>query len=317
MQLIRGLAHLKPFVDGCVLTIGNFDGLHLGHRAVIKKLVARGEALGLPVVIMIFEPQPLEYFLKDNEPSRLSALRDKVIQFSGLPVDYLLIARFNRQFANVDAEQFIDEILLKKLNIKHLVIGDDFHFGKARGGNFALLKAKGRSHGFSVEDTGSYVIEDYRVSSTLIRDALAAGDLAQAERLLGHSYSICGRVAHGDKRGRTLGYPTANIRLFRKNTPVNGVFAVTMTGIGDKEVLGIANVGTRPTVDGSSKVLLETHLFDFNHEIYGRYVEVHFKHKIRDEMRFASVEQLKAQIVLDVTEAKAWLSQNHGLPLLP
>jgi len=314
MHLIRGLAQLKPFVDGCVLTIGNFDGLHLGHKAVIEKLVARGEALGLPVVIMIFEPQPLEYFLKDNEPSRLSALRDKVIQFSGLPVDYLLIARFNRQFADVDADQFIDEILLKKLNIKHLVVGDDFHFGKARRGNFALLKAKGRRHGFSVEDTGSYLAEGCRVSSTLIRDALAAGDLGQAERLLGRSYSICGRVAHGDKRGRTLGYPTANIRLFRKNTPINGVFAVTMTGIDGQEVMGIANVGSRPTVDGSSKVILETHLFNFNREIYGRYVEVHFKHKIRDELRFASVEQLKAQIVLDVAVAKEWLSQNHHLP---
>lgn len=308
MQLIRGLAHIKPFVDGCVLTIGNFDGLHLGHRAVIKKLVARGEALGLPVVIMIFEPQPLEYFLKDNEPSRLSALRDKAIQFGDLPVDYLLIARFNRRFANVDAEQFVDEILLKKLNIKHLVIGDDFHFGKARRGNFNLLKEKGQKHGFSVEDTGSYLVEDCRVSSTLIRDALAAGDLAQAERLLGHSYSICGRVAHGDKRGRTLGYPTANIKLFRKNTPVNGVFAVTMTGVDDQPVYGIANVGTRPTVDGSSKVILETHLFDFDREIYGRYVEVHFKQKIRDEMRFASVDELKAQIIDDVKVAKAFFA---------
>ncbi|PPD47717.1 MAG: bifunctional riboflavin kinase/FMN adenylyltransferase [Methylobacter sp.] len=313
MQLIRGLAHLKPFVDGCVLTIGNFDGLHLGHRAVIKKLVARGEALGLPVVIMIFEPQPLEYFLKDNEPSRLSALRDKVIRFSGLPVDYLLIARFNRQFANVDAEQFVDEILLEKLNIKHLVIGDDFHFGKARRGNFALLKEKGQKHGFSVEDTGSYVVEGYRVSSTLIRDALAAGDLAQAERLLGHSYSICGRVAHGDKRGRTLGYPTANIKLFRKNTPVNGVFAVTMTGIDNQAVYGIANVGTRPTVDGSSKVILETHLFNFDREIYGRYVEVHFKQKIRDEMRFASVDELQNQIQRDVGTAKSWFARSGNL----
>ncbi|MDD5272419.1 MAG: bifunctional riboflavin kinase/FAD synthetase [Methylovulum sp.] len=312
MQLIRGLAHLKPFVDGCVLTIGNFDGLHLGHRAVIKKLVARGEALGLPVVIMIFEPQPLEYFLKDNEPSRLSALRDKVIQFSGLPVDYLLIARFNRQFADVDAEQFIDEILLEKLNIKHLVIGDDFHFGKARGGNFALLKAKGRSYGFSLEDTGSYVIEDYRVSSTLIRDALAAGDLAQAERLLGHSYSICGRVAHGDKRGRTLGYPTANIRLFRKNTPVNGVFAVTMTGIDGLVFQGVANVGTRPTVEGGSKVILETHLFDFDKEIYGRYVEVQFRHKIRDELRFQSIGQLQTQIAQDVAEARQYFANTNN-----
>jgi riboflavin kinase/FMN adenylyltransferase len=304
MHLIRGLSHLEPFKNGCVLTIGNFDGLHLGHRTVIKKLAERGEAMSLPVVIMIFEPQPLEYFLGDNSPSRLMRLREKVIEFAKLPVDNLLIVRFNRYFANCDAEQFIDDILIKKLNVKHLVIGDDFHFGKARRGNFAMLKEKGKLYGFSVEDTGSYQVAEQRISSTLIRDALVEGDLAQAEKLLGHSYSVCGRVAHGDKRGRTIGYPTANIRMFRKNTPVNGVFAVTMTGIDDLEFEGVANVGTRPTVDGGSKVILETHLFDFDKEIYGRYVEVHFKQKIRDEMCFQSLEQLKAQIVKDVAETK-------------
>ncbi len=304
MHLIRGLSHLEPFKNGCVLTIGNFDGLHLGHRAVIKKLVERGEALGLPVVIMIFEPQPLEYFLGENAPSRLMCLREKVIEFTKLPVDNVLIVGFNRYFANCDAEQFIDDILINKLNVKHLVIGDDFHFGKARRGNFAMLKEKGKHYGFSVEDTGSYQVAGLRISSTIIRDALGSGDLAQAEILLGHCYSVCGRVAHGDKRGRTIGYPTANIRMFRKNTPVNGVFAVTMTGIDGLEFEGVANVGTRPTVDGDSKVILETYLFDFDKEIYGRYVEVHFKQKIRDEVRFQSLEQLKTQIEKDVAEAK-------------
>ncbi|MGZ8947260.1 MAG: bifunctional riboflavin kinase/FAD synthetase [Methylococcaceae bacterium] len=308
MRLIRGLAHLEPFKNGCVLTIGNFDGLHLGHRTVIKKLAERGAALGLPVVIMIFEPQPLEYFLNDNEPSRLMRLREKVIEFGKLPIDDLLIVRFNKRFANYDAEQFIEDILIKKLNIKHLVIGDDFHFGKARRGNFAMLREKGKRYGFSVEDTGSYQSGGLRVSSTLIRDALSAGDLAQAERLLGHCYSVCGRVAHGDKRGRTIGYPTANIKMFRKNTPINGVFAVTMTGIDDLEIEGVANVGTRPTVDGGAKVILETHLFNFNKDIYGRYVEVHFKQKIREEMRFQSIVQLQSQIANDVTEAKAFFA---------
>ncbi|MGZ8225240.1 MAG: bifunctional riboflavin kinase/FAD synthetase [Methylococcaceae bacterium] len=310
MRLIRGLAHLEPFKNGCVLTIGNFDGLHLGHRTVIKKLAERGAALGLPVVIMIFEPQPLEYFLNDNEPSRLMRLREKVIEFGKLPIDDLLIVRFNKRFANYDAEQFIEDILIKKLNIKHLVIGDDFHFGKARRGNFAMLREKGKRYGFSVEDTGSYQSGGHRVSSTLIRDALSAGDLAQAERLLGHCYSVCGRVAHGDKRGRTIGYPTANIKMFRKNTPINGVFAVTMTGIDDLEIEGVANVGTRPTVDGGAKVILETHLFNFNRDIYGRYVEVHFKQKIREEMRFQSIVQLQSQIANDVAEAKAFFCRN-------
>ncbi len=304
MHLIRGLSHLEPFKSGCVLSIGNFDGLHLGHRAVIKKLAERGEALGLPVVIMTFEPQPLEYFLGDNAPSRLMCLREKVIEFTKLPVDNLLMVRFNRYFANCDAEQFIDDILINKLNVKHLVIGDDFHFGKARRGNFAMLKEKGKLYGFSVEDTGSCQIAGLRISSTLIRDALGAGDLIQAEKLLGHCYSVCGRVAHGEKLGRTIGYPTANIKMFRKNTPVNGVFAVTMTGIDGLELEGVANVGTRPTVDGGSKVVLETYLFDFDKEIYGRYVEVRFKQKIRDEIRFQSLEQLKARIKKDVTEAK-------------
>ncbi|MDD5410254.1 MAG: bifunctional riboflavin kinase/FAD synthetase [Methylobacter sp.] len=303
MRLIRGLSHLEPLKNGCVLTIGNFDGLHLGHRAVIKKLAERGAALGLPVIIMIFEPQPLEYFLGENAPSRLMRLREKVIQFSKLPVDDLLILRFNQYFSNCDAEHFIEDVLIKKLNVKHLVVGDDFHFGKARRGNFAMLKDKGKVFGFDVEDTGSYQLAGLRVSSTLIRDALGAGDLALAERLLGHCYSVCGRVVHGDKRGRTIGYPTANIKMFRRNAPVDGVFAVTMTGINGMEFEGVANVGIRPTVNGS-KVILETHLFDFDKEIYGRYVEVHFKQKIRDEIRFQSLEQLKVQIVKDVAEAK-------------
>ncbi len=304
MHLIRGLSHLESFKNGCVLTIGNFDGLHLGHRTVIKKLVEQGQILDLPVVIMTFEPQPLEYFSGDNAPSRLMCLREKVIEIAKLPVDNLLIVPFNQAFANCDAEKFIDDVLINKLNIKYLVVGDDFHFGKARRGNFAMLKEKGKQHGFSVEDTCSYQLSGLRISSTLIRDALGLGDLTQAAQLLGHSYSVCGRVAHGDKRGRTIGYPTANLRMFRKNTPINGVFAVTMTGIDDLEYEGVANVGTRPTVDGGSKVILETHLFNFNKEIYGRYVEVHFHQKIRDELRFQSLEELKAQIVKDVAKTK-------------
>jgi len=304
MRLIRGLSHLEPFADGCVLTIGNFDGLHLGHRSVINKLAERGRSLNLPVVAMVFEPQPLEYFLGENAPSRLMRLREKVMEFAKLPIDHLVIMRFNRQFANYDAEQFIDEVLIKKLNIKYLVIGDDFRFGKARRGNFSMLKDRGKQRGFFVEDTGSFQFSGLRISSTLIRDALGAGDLVLAEKFLGHGYSICGRVAHGDKRGRTIGYPTANIKLFRKNTPINGVFAVTMTGINGLEVEGIANVGIRPTVDDAAKIILETHLFDFDKEIYGRYVEIHFKQKIRDEIHFQSLDELKTQIAKDIIETK-------------
>ncbi|MCF6251482.1 MAG: bifunctional riboflavin kinase/FAD synthetase [Methylococcaceae bacterium] len=304
MHLIRGLAHLKPLTDGCVLSIGNFDGVHLGHRKVIEKLAAQGKKMDLPVVVMMFEPQPLEFFLGENAPSRLMRLREKVIQFKSLPVDKLLIVRFNQTFANYEAEDFITDFLLNKLKIKHLVVGDDFHFGKARRGNFAMLKENGLLFGFEVEDTRSLYMENQRVSSTLIRDALGSGDLAKAKRMLGRDYSVCGRVAHGNKRGRTIGFPTANILMFRKNTPVTGVYAVTMTGIDNKIIPGIANVGTRPTVDGGKKVILETHLFNFEKQIYGQYVEVHFKQKIRDEICFKSFDELKAQIKKDIVIAK-------------
>lgn len=304
MRLMRGLAHIGPMPKGCVLTIGNFDGLHLGHRAVIEKLARQGSEMGLPTVALIFEPQPLEYFQGKNAPSRLTRLREKIIQFSVLPVDHVLILRFNRYFADLEAEAFVKDILLDRLNVKYLVVGDDFHFGKARRGNFAMLKEKGREFGFQVEDTPSYQLDGHRISSTLIRDALGEGDLYNAAKMLGRPYSVCGRVAYGDKIGRTIGFPTANIQLSRKNTPIEGVFAVVMTGIDGREIPGIANVGTRPTLGGGSKVILETHLFDFNRDIYGSYVEVHFKKKIRDEMRFPSLTELKAQIVRDVAEAK-------------
>ena len=304
MHLIRGLAHLKPLKEGCVLSIGNFDGVHTGHRKVIEKLAEQGKAMGLPVVIMMFEPQPLEFFLGENAPTRLMRLREKIIQFQELPVDKVLVVKFNQAFADFQADAFITDVLVKKLNVKQLVVGDDFHFGKARCGNFAMLKDKGLLFGFKVEDTLSFYIEEHRVSSSLIRDALGSGDLTQAAILLGRDYSVCGRVAHGNKRGRTIGFPTANILMFRKKTPITGVFAVTMTGIDGKEIQGIANVGTRPTVDGGTKVILETHLFDFNKEIYGQYVEVHFKQKIRDEIRFQSLDGLIAQIKKDIVIVK-------------
>jgi riboflavin kinase/FMN adenylyltransferase len=291
-----------------VLTIGNFDGLHLGHRRVIERVAEHGRQLGLPTVAMIFEPQPLEYFLGDHAPSRLTRLREKVIQFSKLPIDELLVLPFNRTLADYDAEQFIQNILVGKLNIRHLVIGDDFHFGKARRGNFALLQHRGQEFGFTVESTDSFELEGFRVSSTLIRDALGEGDLAQAKALLGRDYSVCGRVAHGDKRGRQLGFPTANLEMFRKNTPLIGVFAVIMTGLDGRELKGVANLGNRPTFYGGAKAVLETHLFDFDQDIYGRYVEVHFKAKLRDEMRFDSLTALRSQIANDVASAQAFFA---------
>ena len=304
MEVIRGLTNFEPLKQGCVLTIGNFDGVHAGHKKVIEKLAAQSKVLQLPVVVMIFEPQPLEFFLGENAPSRLTRLREKIIQLSALAVDKLVIIKFNQAIGNYDAEDFIVDLLVEKLKAKYLVIGDDFHFGKARRGNFAMLEEKGREFGFKVEATDSFFINQRRVSSTLIRDALGGGDLSKAKQMLGRDYSVCGRVSHGNKRGRTIGFPTANIQMMRRNTPITGVYAVTMMGIGGKELQGVANVGTRPTVDGGTKVILETHLFDFNEEIYGYYVEVVFKKKIRDEVRFASLDALKVQIKKDITVAK-------------
>ncbi|MEQ1635206.1 MAG: bifunctional riboflavin kinase/FAD synthetase [Methylococcales bacterium] len=308
MRVIRGLTHLEPLQNGCLLTIGNFDGVHLGHQAVIHKLAQHAKHLNLPVVVLIFEPQPLEYFLKADAPPRLMCLREKVIQFSTLPVDALLVLKFNQHFANVEAEDFIQHILLEKLNVKHLVVGDDFHFGKARRGNFAVLKSAGLRYGFSVEDTSSLISNGVRVSSTAIRQALAAGDVAKAEQLLGRPFSICGRVAQGEQLGRTLGFPTANIQLFRKNVPLSGVFAIVMTGLNNRRIQGVANIGTRPTVTGSAKVVLEAHLFDFDEDCYGQAVEVHFLKKLRDEQSFASLENLKAQIAKDVIAAKTFFA---------
>jgi len=307
MHVIRGLANLKQLQDGCVVTIGNFDGVHRGHALVIRNLALKGERLGLPVVVILFEPQPLEYFNSGRAPSRLTRLREKIVQLKKLPVDYILVQRFTPVFAAIEAEDFIHMFLVEGLKTRYLVVGDDFRFGKDRRGDFGMLQAAGKAAGFVVDDTDTFRLDGHRVSSTLVRQALEAGDLAKAEHLLGRAYSVCGRVIHGEKRGRSIGFPTANLRMFRKNTPVQGVFAVTMTGIGSHTLHGVANVGRRPTVDGGKTVLLETHLFDFDQEIYDRYVEVHFVAKIRDEQRFQSFDALKEQIRKDVAQARMML----------
>ncbi len=312
MQLIRGIKQLQTLEQGCVLTIGNFDGVHTGHEVVINKLAEKGKLLNLPVVVMAFEPQPLEFFLKGNAPARLTRLREKIGHLNQLSVDSLLIVNFNQQFADLDPEYFIREILVNRLNVKYLVVGDDFHFGKSRRGNFALLQEAGKQFNFQVINTASYSVKGNRVSSTQIRDALSNGDLVKAKQMLGRDYSIRGKVIHGNKLGREIGFPTANIQMLRKNTAIEGVFAVTMTGLNGQEAYGVANVGTRPTVNGGTKVVLETHLFDFNQDIYGKQVEVHFKSKIRSEMCFESLDDLKRQIQLDTAQAKTYMQYKNS-----
>lgn len=302
MELVRGLYNLRPEHRGCAATIGNFDGVHRGHQAVMAQLAERAAEMNVPATLITFEPQPREFFTPESAPPRLTRLREKLDAIDGLGIDRVVCLRFNAALASLAPEDFIRHILLEGLDVKYLVVGDDFRFGSKRGGDFSLLEQAGARHGFPVVATHTYNMGNSRVSSTRIREALNAGDMAMAESLLGRKYSMCGRVAHGDKRGRTIGFPTANIYLHRSASPVAGVYAVEMSGIDDRPIPGVANVGNRPTVDGT-RSLLEVHLFDFNADIYGRHVRVDFCKKLRDEVRFDSFEVLRRQIVQDVEQA--------------
>lgn len=308
MELIRGFHNLQPRHRGCVATIGNFDGVHLGHQAVLGQLAEAAGRLSLPTVVITFEPQPQEYFGATAETPRLTRLREKLQALRRYSVDRVLCLPFNRRLADWSAREFIDKLLVEGLDVKYLVVGDDFRFGHQRQGDFALLKQAGERYGFQVVSMHSFHVDGERVSSTRVREALAQGDMRTAEKLLGRTYRMSGRVARGDRRGRELGFPTANIHLHRRATPVRGVFAVEMFGVSGEPVAGVANVGTRPTIDGT-RTLLEVHLFDFAADIYGAYVEVVFLHKLRDEVRFASLEALKQQIALDVEAARRFFAQ--------
>ena len=307
MELIRGLHNLRPRHRGCVATIGNFDGVHLGHQAVLGQLAEKAGQLGLPTTVVTFEPHPQEWFFPDRAPPRLTRLREKLTALRRYSVDRVLVLRFDARLAAMEAAAFVERILVRGLGVRHLVVGDDFRFGRNRAGDFAFLRAMGARHGFDVVAMHSFRIDGERVSSTRIREALAAGDMDTAEKLLGRPYRMCGRVAHGDRRGRGIGFPTANLHLHRRASPVLGVFAVEVFGVPGEPVPGVANVGVRPTVDGTC-ALLEVHLLDFAGDLYGRYVQVDFLHKLRDERRFASFEALRAQIRRDVEAARAWFA---------
>ncbi|WP_299002692.1 bifunctional riboflavin kinase/FAD synthetase [uncultured Shewanella sp.] len=311
MELIRGIHNILPAHHACVLTIGNFDGVHRGHAEVIAQLVKRARHLGLPATLMTFEPQPQELFNGENAPARLSSLRDKLALLDELGIDRLLCVNFNAQFATLSAHEFIDELLVKKLGVKYLVVGDDFCFGRQRKGNFSMLKQAGEVNGFAVVSTQSFMLADKRVSSTEIRDVLNKGNLEQARRLLGHPFVLSGKVFHGDKIGRTLGFPTANIALKRQVSPVRGVFAVKCYWQGSDVYEGVANVGFRPTIKGQ-KCQLEVHLFDFYGDLYGKAVKVELVAKIRDEQPFKSLDALKQQIKNDADKARALLGNDAG-----
>lgn len=311
MQLIRGIHNIKNYTalqQGCVVSIGNFDGLHRGHQAILDKLCDKSAELGLPSVVLLFEPQPREFFAKRQDPqsapARLMRLRDKLNALRFSAVDYVLCIRFSPQFATLSAEEFISELLVKQLKVRYLSVGDDFRFGYKRSGDFDLLRNAGLKYRFAVEDSHTLSLEGERISSSYIREALKNDDLALAETLLGKPYSICGRVAHGNKLGRTIGFPTANIMLNRLVTPIQGVYAVQVETPSGK-FNGIANVGNRPTINGT-KPLLEVHIFDFKGDLYGKAIAVSFLHKVRNETKFESFEALKLQIEKDVAEVKSY-----------
>ncbi len=306
MELIRGLQNIRAQHQGCVLTIGNFDGVHVGHQAVLAQLRQRASELNLPSVVMVFEPQPLELFNPQAAPARLTRFREKYHWLKQQGIDRLLCVKFNRAFASQQPSEFIEDLLLNRLGVQHLIVGDDFCFGKNRAGNFAMLQQASVQHGFGLTSTASLVKHNQRVSSTLIREALAQDQFERATDMLGREFSLMGRVRHGAKLGRQLGFPTANVWLYRKTLPLQGVYAVEAI-TNDGRWHGVANIGSRPTVAGRVEQL-EAHFFDFQGDLYGQQIEVVLKHKIRAEQKFASVDELQAQIQRDAAAARAWFA---------
>lgn len=304
MQLIRGQYNLRTEHRGCVATIGNFDGVHLGHQRVFSALMERAKAFDVPATVIIFEPQPMEYFHVEQTPARLTRLREKLATIADCGIDRVLLLEFGPHLAGMPAEEFIQAVLVNGLAIKHLFVGDDFRFGRKRGGDFSLLQQAGAQHGFKVENMNTISLEENRISSTRIRLALERGDFVSAESCLGRPYQICGRVAHGNKRGRTIGFPTLNVNLHRLVSPLQGVFAVRVRGLDEQALPGVANVGSRPTVDGESQQLLEVHVFDFERQVYGEHVAVEFVERLRDEQKFESFSDLRSQIQLDADRAR-------------
>ncbi|MEW8690669.1 MAG: bifunctional riboflavin kinase/FAD synthetase [Candidatus Thiodiazotropha endolucinida] len=308
MQIVRGLHNLKPDHHGCVATIGNFDGVHLGHQSVFRHLMEMGAELDLPTTVVTFEPQPREFFQAASAPARLTRMREKLQAIQETGVQRVVVLEFNKRLAGMPAEAFVRELLVEGLGTRFLSVGDDFRFGRGREGDFDLLRNMGKEHGFEVENMNTYKVDADRVSSTRIRELLTLGDLNGAAQCLGRPYRLCGRVAHGNKRGRTIGFPTMNINMHRLVSPLHGVYAVKVEGIGDTGLPGVANIGNRPMVEGDNRYLLEVHLFDFNQDVYGEHVSVEFVQKLRDEQRFESFELLRQQIWRDAERAREILA---------
>ena len=308
MQLVRGLSNLGSDPRGAAVAIGNFDGVHLGHQALIRAAEARSAASGARRVVLTFDPHPREFLDPAGAPPRLMRVTEKCLALAALGVERLVVMRFDERLRRLEAGDFIRRVLVDSLGARHVVVGDGFRFGRGRAGTVASLRAAGEEAGFEVLTVPRVELDGERVSSTRVRAALAAGDLATAGRLLGRRYALCGRVIAGAKLGRTLGFATANMRLHRPRLPLAGIFAVQVRGVAGREYAdGVASLGTRPTVDGVEP-LLEVHLFDFSGDLYGRRLSVEFIEKLRDEERFASLEALIEQMHRDAARAREILA---------
>lgn len=302
-EFINGLTGLQPRHRGCVATIGSFDGVHRGHQAVLRQVIGKAKEESLPSLVLVFEPQPHEYFSREAAPARLMRLREKAAALFAEGIDRVLCVKFNHALRTLSAVDFIEKILVGGIGVKHLIIGDDFRFGCDRSGDFALLKTKGGQLGFSVTDTRTERDTAQRISSTRVRQLLEKDDLDAAARLLGRPFSVCGKVVYGNKLGRTIGFPTLNISLGRYRSPVHGVYAVKVV-IEGQVFIGAANVGLKPSIEGQKKPVLEVFVFDFSRDVYRHYAKVIFEKKIRNEMKFSSVNTLREQIAKDVSEIK-------------
>lgn len=307
MRLFRGPRGLTLPPKGCVASIGNYDGVHLGHQAVLASLREKGKDLGLPVALVMFEPMPQEYFAKSAPPARLTRFKEKWPLLETAGVDWLVCLRFDKTLAELEAEDFINQVLVRGLGVKHLTVGDDFRFGRGRRGDFGLLTEIGRVQGFEVTDTASLMQDGERVSSSRIRSLLIEGDMAGAARLLGRPFSLSGHVMHGERLGRTLGFPTANLALGRKTSPLGGIFAARVQGAGDGVRNAAAYVGRRPAV-GGVKLVLEVHLLDYTGDLYGRQLRVEFLERLREDRHFDSLDALRAQMQEDVQAARTRLA---------
>ena len=303
MHLIRGLQNLKE-QPGCVLTIGNFDGIHRGHQKIIKALVAKANTLGVPSIVISFSVPPESFFGRPK--ARLSSFRDKHLFLESLGVEKHLLIRFNKDFSQMSARSFVEDVLLAKLKMRCCFIGDDFRFGKDRQGDYSMLENMAKTCDFVAQKVNRVTVNGKRVSSSEIRELLRQGEFSMAEELLGRPFAIGGRIMHGEKRGRAIGFPTINVSIGRKLSPVLGVFAVLIE-LNKKTYQGVCNVGKRPTI-GGEKTLLEVNIFDFDKNVYGEHAKVLFRHRIREEMKFESVQQLQSQIASDANIARRYFA---------